>query len=245
MILYIDFSIGQFKIGNFLNQKEQACAAAFRSKHLQDCYIFSHSFKRFILTKRFLLCDPRAWQFNISAAGKPYVDFKALLHSSSVPTTPFTFNLSHSDKAVALSSIEHDDQNTIGIDIELFKSIDDLDDISNVMFHGNERQLLLGYENKEKGFFRIWTAKEALLKAFGSGITDDIKHLNCGLSLKNSAYTLEWKHQRYYIQTIEFSWGVISVSWLEKVAVSDLKVVDWSGGKPVIIDDISLKVIED
>lgn len=90
--------------------------------------------------------------------------FSASSTNLSTPAVPF-FNLSHSGDFVMLAISD----TPIGCDIErLHKAI-----LSRHVFHPNELSLLLSQPEgtaRNQAFLRLWTAKEAFLKAIGTGI---------------------------------------------------------------------------
>ena len=231
MILHIDVCQAPFLIENTLSTGEKNKANAFHFKHLQRNYIFSHSFKRFILSTRFPICREEDWRFSTLQSGKPFVDLKATRFSKLVPTQ-ISFNLSHSNDCVAIGSLASD-YNSIGIDVELYKSTKDLEGVQDIAFHIEEKNCLLACQNQDESFFKLWTAKEAVLKAAGHGLVDGITQLNCSQSLKtDQCYLVMWHDKEYCIQTFSFGWGVISVSWLSSVEVSLIELTDWKSGKP-------------
>lgn len=85
--------------------------------------------------------------------GKPYTPF----------CTPF-FNLSHAGRYVALAIAERE----VGIDIEPITTYDD--DVARKCFTPNEYGLLTERADNET-FFRLWTAKESIMKACGKGFS--------------------------------------------------------------------------
>ena len=80
------------------------------------------------------------------------------------------FNISHSNQIV-ICVISKDGK--IGIDVEELKEIN-FQGLSKRYFHYNEQQLI---KNK-KDFFKIWTRKEAILKAQGCGLRVELKQLD-------------------------------------------------------------------
>lgn len=121
---------------------------------------------------------PERFTVSYSATGKPSVAYQAdyqtdddpsdfcpdISPSLSAPTVPF-FNLSHSGDFVILAISD----TPVGCDIErLHKAI-----LSRHVFHPNELSLLLSLPEgnaRNQAFLRLWTAKEAFLKAIGTGI---------------------------------------------------------------------------
>lgn len=79
------------------------------------------------------------------------------------------FNVSHTEHHWALLVNPH---HAVGVDMEsLHRSVDFLA-LAKRFFSETEIQLLEQATDKENIFFRLWTAKEALLKASGAGLND-------------------------------------------------------------------------
>jgi 4'-phosphopantetheinyl transferase len=89
-----------------------------------------------------------------------------------LPLHPIDFNVSHSgDYVVAVCAAS----NQVGVDIEQNRSID----ISayQSIFHTDE-WAYLQRENTADAFFEVWTKKESLLKARGTGFQVDLARIN-------------------------------------------------------------------
>ena len=84
------------------------------------------------------------------------------------PYQNFEFNLSHTKSYFALAITK---DTPIGIDIESINKKTDIMGISKRFFHPEEHEQILKAKNQEDCFLRIWTQKEALVKAIGSGIS--------------------------------------------------------------------------
>jgi 4'-phosphopantetheinyl transferase len=93
-----------------------------------------------------------------SANGKP------MLEGAGV-----SFNISHSGNYVVCAMTN---QQQIGVDIEKIEEID-LDKLSCALSR-NEFNFIQRSQRKSYEFFKIWTAKEAILKAKGLGIQRDM-----------------------------------------------------------------------
>ncbi len=129
---------------------------------------------------------PERFTVSYNAAGKPSVS------SSSICTPPIPFfNLSHSGDFVMLAISD----TPVGCDIErLHKAI-----LSHHVFHPQElthlRSLPEG-DTRNREFLRLWTAKEAFLKAIGTGIdanaaTYDFSSENSICLADGSLWTIE------------------------------------------------------
>ncbi|WP_198017151.1 4'-phosphopantetheinyl transferase family protein [Methylocapsa acidiphila] len=83
------------------------------------------------------------------------------------------FNVSHSG-AFALIGIS---DRQIGVDIELMRDKVEELDLARSFFSVDEHRFLAGLAQpaRRAGFYRIWTAKEAVLKALGLGIANHLR----------------------------------------------------------------------
>ncbi len=82
------------------------------------------------------------------------------------------FNVSHShDRVVAVVSTSK----SVGIDVEAIRSID-LTEYKTI-FSEKEWELLMASKQPHQQFFELWTKKESLLKAYGSGLQVELTHV--------------------------------------------------------------------
>jgi 4'-phosphopantetheinyl transferase len=79
------------------------------------------------------------------------------------------FNVSHS-KDTALLALARDRE--VGVDIQWWRSLADMEAIVRRYFAPHEREAwaTLPPEERPRAFFRVWTVKEAYLKACGDGL---------------------------------------------------------------------------
>ncbi len=102
-------------------------------------------------------------QFDIAPSGKPFLK------------TGQKFNISHSGDIVAVAFSEHE----VGLDLEQIQNTESSELIS--YFHPKEIEQLhqAPPEVPIDFFFKIWTRKEAFLKATALGITSGLHRYNC------------------------------------------------------------------
>jgi 4'-phosphopantetheinyl transferase len=105
--------------------------------------------------------DPAALRFMYGEHGKPTLE---------LPDAP-TFNLSHSHQ-LGLLGVVLDDRR-LGIDVEHARPGRAFDAIAEHFFTDDEAAWLQarGSERCASGFYRMWTHKEAYLKALGTGLS--------------------------------------------------------------------------
>jgi 4'-phosphopantetheinyl transferase len=100
------------------------------------------------------------------------------------------FNVSHS-RCWAL--IGFSDSREIGVDIEFMRAAGGELDLARSFFSAAEYRSLEGLANGTllSSFYRIWTCKEAILKAYGAGITEHLKNFSVELTEDGFAIHLE------------------------------------------------------
>jgi phosphopantetheinyl transferase len=114
------------------------------------------------LLSQFTRTAPDVLRIARTQAGKPYLEAAHALW----------FNVSH---AHAYSLIAVSRSGEIGCDIEDRFDETDVDRLASLVLHPREAEALERLNGKERQdeFRRYWVAKEALLKAAGSGFLDD------------------------------------------------------------------------
>jgi len=155
-----------------LNQEERERADRFRFEWDRRDFIAAHALLRHMLA--FHLGRPaEAWQFATSGFRKP-----AIAESLRVPD--IDFNLSHGRDLVAAAVSLHA---AVGIDAEKIDPAKADFDVAQRYFAPAEIEILRRTPSTEQAvcFFRLWTLKEAYLKATGAGF---------GTSLDSFAFTL-------------------------------------------------------
>jgi 4'-phosphopantetheinyl transferase len=149
-------------LASLLASDEQARAKRYYFERDRGRFIVRRGFLRLLLGA-YLDRDPARLQFSYGANGKP-----ALRPGSS--GWPLQFNLSHSN-GLAVYALSRD--RPLGIDVEYIRLIPEVLQIAEQFFTPLERNLLtsLSSESRMRTFFKIWTGKEAYLKATGDGLS--------------------------------------------------------------------------
>jgi 4'-phosphopantetheinyl transferase len=145
-----------------LSEEEKERAARFKFDKDRRLYIASHAALRSILAG-YLQVSTTDVKFVSSTHGKPAL--VAPLAASGIE-----FNLSHAHE-VALIAVAR--RKTMGIDVEFVRADFAFDEISRRFFTAKEIAALnsLPQPRRREAFFKCWTAKEAHLKAKGTGLT--------------------------------------------------------------------------
>jgi 4'-phosphopantetheinyl transferase len=149
-----------------LDEIERARAARFVFPRHRVQFITAHVLVRTALGR---LCGvpPAAWRFVADAHGKP----SAWLEDGPAPVS---FNLSHTEGMVGLA-IRLGAGWAIGFDLEPVARTVDLA-VADRFFAAREVAWLGGLAEsaRAEGFVRLWTLKEAFIKATGKGLTQNL-----------------------------------------------------------------------
>jgi 4'-phosphopantetheinyl transferase len=143
------------EFSQLLCEAEQVRAERYRYDKDREEFVIGRGLLRRLLGQ-YLGVGPEAVTFTYGKHGKPSVE-------------GMWFNLAHSGGWL-LYGVCGD--RPIGVDIEQVKPMPELDKLSGRFFTKTEARLVqsLGEPLKTETFFRIWTAKEAYLKATGAGL---------------------------------------------------------------------------
>lgn len=116
------------------------------------------------------------FEFSYNENGKPLLE-----------GLPFEFSLSHSGNyvAVALSNAP------VGIDIEKIRKVNQ--NVSKLVFNGDDEENFKNSQNNVDEFFKIWTSKEAVIKMMGGLKNKNLKDIN----LKKIKYIHSTKIKKY------------------------------------------------
>jgi 4'-phosphopantetheinyl transferase len=148
-----------------LSDDELERAARFRFPHLSNRFVVARGSVRMLLSKHLDL-SPKSIRFHYDAFGKPEI-------SPEQNTRNLRFNVSHSeDLALCAIAWQHD----IGVDVEHVKPLPELWEVAQRFFASEEQAALaaLPIEKQLEGFYKIWTRKEAYLKAIGKGLSEPL-----------------------------------------------------------------------
>ena len=149
---------------NWLHRNERDRWRRFRVNRARREFALSRAALRANLCER-LACTNDRLAFGFLEHGKPF---------AIVDGTPSTisFNVSHSGKHGLIAIAP---QRQLGVDVEERVARRDLDGISETVFGPREQSALaeLTGNGKVHLFFMLWTIKEALIKALGTGFSLD------------------------------------------------------------------------
>jgi len=100
------------------------------------------------------------------------------------------FNLSHSED---LALVGIGDRTELGVDIETLRPVDDAQPLARSHFTAAEFDALMALDEPSRpaAFLRIWTRKEACLKALGTGLSVAPSSFEVGLEPDFTELTIE------------------------------------------------------
>jgi 4'-phosphopantetheinyl transferase len=149
------------QLAQTLSEDEQLRAKRFYFERDRKHFIVGRGMLRTILG-HYANTEPNQLQFSYGSRGKP-----ALVSTDT--DSMLQFNLSHSN-GLALYAVTRDRQ--IGIDLEYIRPISDIEQLSKRFFSPREYSVICSLPKSEQQvtFFKIWTCKEAYLKATGEGL---------------------------------------------------------------------------
>lgn len=146
-------------------------------------FIVARTYLRTILG-RYLQIQPSQVQFHYNHYGKPFLS--EIYHSS------LFFNLSHSGDWGVLAVAT---KKAVGVDLEYIDPEMNFSQLSHSYFNEREKLCLDQYPHsrQRRGFYRLWTQKEAMLKLLGSGFaTSPASNYAAGTMLKIFPVTADY-----------------------------------------------------
>ena len=151
------------ELRNYVTKEEQLKADKFYFSEDKETYVLCHALLRIILAKK-LNTNPWSISFFIESNNKP-----------AIINNPIWFNITHTKGAFAFAIFKH---SYIGIDMEYISYNIDIPSVIENYFSKRERSFVLESQtDMSDRFFLIWTRKEALLKALGTGIITDLAQI--------------------------------------------------------------------
>ena len=150
------------RAASWLDERERKRLHRFRVERPRREFALCRSALRINLCA-LLGCANDQLSFGTLQHGKPY----AIVEDRAVPNS---FNVSHSD---AHGLIAFASGGRLGVDAECRRENRDFDGIAERVFGASEREAVEGATGRDKVrlFYRLWTMKEALIKALGTGFS--------------------------------------------------------------------------
>lgn len=158
-----------------LDEKERS--QRFHFAEDQNHYILGRGLLRTLLGS-YINMEPAQIEFNYGKYGKPALKSRSDLGVE--------FNLAHSNDLILYAIGRHA---RVGIDIEYIRPMPDMDNFAQHFFSADEITMIgsLSGRAKEEAFFKLWTCKEAFLKAHGNGLATPLDQVEISLSNNGTA----------------------------------------------------------
>jgi 4'-phosphopantetheinyl transferase len=156
------------QFAHLLSTDERAKAGRFHFERDRRRYTVGRGFLRCLLGN-YLDVEPQQLQFDYGPHGKPFL--AGLSHPDAL-----SFNLSHAHQ-FALYAVTCDRK--IGIDLEYIRQVSEPEQIVERFFTAREIEAFYALEPSQRldAFFRVWTFKEAYLKATGAGLSKPLNEI--------------------------------------------------------------------
>lgn len=189
-----------------LNDDERARNLRYRHQRDRQLHLLARVMCRTILSRCQPEVLPHQWEFQPGPHGKPE------LVGPKYNQGPLHFNLSHTEGIVVLAVSR---AGAVGVDVERTdRPIDHLG-LANRYFAQVEAEAVKNCAAEERGalFYRIWTLKEAYVKAVGQGLAHaldsfwfeplDTQNFNPELQLQGNTAPTQWSAQVTNLDTAE------------------------------------------
>jgi 4'-phosphopantetheinyl transferase len=166
-----------------LSADEKRRAASYRNPGDRIQFVTARAGLRNILST-YTGCTPAAHQFATTSTGKPQLTNG---HSS------IFFNLSHTDGLIAIAVSR--DAN-VGIDVEK-RNDTAYQELQGTICSPFEERWMTSLPREERchAFYRLWTVKEAVAKAEGSGLLVSLPKISVNLSVPGSVELLAYDNK--------------------------------------------------
>ncbi|MEI6047785.1 MAG: 4'-phosphopantetheinyl transferase superfamily protein [Bacteroidota bacterium] len=155
-----DLTSKYYDLKSYINNKEKLRADKFQFDNDRETYISCHALLRLILAKK-LNSNPLELSFINGINNKP-----------GLTGNPIYFNISHTRESFAIAISKN---LSVGIDLENINLNLNIHSIMKNYFSNTEREFILSADSETVDrFILLWTRKEALLKALGTGILNNL-----------------------------------------------------------------------
>jgi 4'-phosphopantetheinyl transferase len=164
--LWIESSENAFFTRNALNEllapDDWARAGRFHDRRDAMRYVCAHAMLRMVLSA-YTGHAPQKVRFSVARNGKPCL----------VDGGDIYFNMSHSSDIFVIAVASGRE---VGVDIETLNRTDDMEQIAGRIMTPAEYRFFAACDDQDRTayFYRCWVRKEAVVKAWGTGISDSL-----------------------------------------------------------------------
>jgi 4'-phosphopantetheinyl transferase len=190
-----DAGVPAVQLAQLLSPDEQHRAARFRFERDRQRYVVGRGALR-VLLGAYLDRSPGQVKFVLGASGKPALE-------SQPNGSDLHFNLAHAG-GHALYAFTRAAE--VGVDLENLRPVEEMQDIADRFFAAPESAALRELPNERRAeiFFRVWTRKEAVIKAVGEGLSRPLDHFTVAPTV-DSPLELRWLVQDATVDGTEWS----------------------------------------
>ena len=171
-----------------LNTEEQDAAVCYHREADKIRYVIQHGVLRLLLSRQLNLSAVEI-TFRVNQNGKPY------LRVAKEHTLFFNLSNSAGHFLIAIGDVD------LGVDLEKIAPAFEWQDIAARYFCAAELDYINKAPNPTEAFFLLWTRKEALLKACGMGIDDNLP----GVPALDGLHHLPGNYPEKSLQTRSFT----------------------------------------
>jgi 4'-phosphopantetheinyl transferase len=186
-----DVHVWRFPVGptdlSLLTEIEREVEGQYRLEADKNRYSVGRQALRFLLSK-YLSAAPLAIEIEDKGRKKPMI---------SNPVCDIHFNISHSGEWVLIGMA----RNELGIDIEKINLRFEFFDLLDEHFNEAERSYISGASNPTVAFYYLWTRKEALTKAWGTGLQENLKTV----SVLEAYTSVDHLQKSWKLESFDFS----------------------------------------
>jgi 4'-phosphopantetheinyl transferase len=148
-------------MSKYISDSDKSRADKFHFDDDRDTWLLCHTLLRIVIAEK-LNIDPANLLIIKDKNNKPLIKGDPLFFSISHTRDAFCFVIS--------------DRFRVGIDLEKVNRNIDFESIAETFFSRDEREFIMGSSTgSRERFFLLWTRKEALLKAIGTGIIPNLQ----------------------------------------------------------------------
>lgn len=161
------------KYYSILPASEKRLLDRYKVKKIRDQQVISTGILCLLLAG-YLESEPQNLNFQYNKFGKPFI-------TDSQNSMNICFNISHSNNYATYGFVKNDN---IGIDIEQIREIPDVRGVVDLCFSEYEKKWFnkIPPNDKIEIFYKIWTSKEAYIKAIGRGFSFSPDRISTGLN---------------------------------------------------------------
>ena len=169
-----------------LTDEEKERADRFRFDNDRQNFVLRRGLLRQLLGETFGI-DAALIRFTTTPVGKPFIAFPE--------NTGIYFNLAHSGRQIVYAFSKYPDT---GIDIERIRTVDDIDLLARKYFSAEEYAIVINLPSweKNKAFIRIWSIKEALIKACGCPLEHGLAAFDVATQYRMNSFEVPFGHDQ-------------------------------------------------